>query len=76
MLGQFIRLTPRALRSSSVGTVGRYNLTNLSRFSTDSHDDFKPVRKEEVPEGCLCPQFRVVDLFSLKNRSWRCLEIN
>jgi hypothetical protein len=53
VLGQFVRLTPRALRSSSVGTVGRVGRFNLSRFSTDSHDDFKPVRKEEVPEG-LC----------------------
>lgn len=45
MIGKFVRYTPRNLRP-----MGRYNFINICNFSDDSHDDFKPKRKD-VSDG-------------------------
>lgn len=50
MLGKVLRVGSNNLRATSAHALGRYNMNNFRYFSEDSHDDFKPTRKN-VPEG-------------------------
>lgn len=50
MIGKFVRYAPRNIHPIGM-RMGCYNFMNIKNFSDDSHDDFKPKRKDVPSDG-------------------------